>query len=113
MKSRGRGLGLVPAVALLLAFSTLPVFSVADLPGEARGTVAAVFAPGTNKGAALAAVAEARGLIVRSGGWGSVLVAQSDETGFARRLREAGAWLVVDPQTAAGCLIAGDIGKRS
>jgi hypothetical protein len=106
-----RTAGLRPcfAVAVLLAVSTLPVFAVADLPGGARGTVAAVFAPGTDRATALAAVAEAGGLVVRAGGWGSVLVARSDEAGFARRLRRAGAWLVVDPQSAAGCLIAGPI----
>lgn len=92
---------------LLLAASTPPVFAVADLPGEAHGTVAAVFAPGTGKAAALTAIAEAGGRVVRGGGWDSVLVLQSDEAGFARRLRRAGALLVVDPRSAAGCLIAG------
>jgi hypothetical protein len=95
------------ALGLLLAASTLPVFAAADLPGAASGTLAAVFAPGTDRAAALAAVAEADGLVVRAGGWGSVLVARSDEAGFAARLRRAGAWLVVDPRSAAGCLIAG------
>ncbi len=95
------------ALGLLLAASTLPVFAAADLPGEASGTLAAVFAPGTDRAAALAAVAEADGLVVRAGGWGSVLVARSDQAGFAARLRRAGAWLVVDPRSAAGCLIAG------
>ncbi|WP_193369626.1 hypothetical protein [Pelagibius marinus] len=95
------------ALGLLLAVSTLPVFAAADLPGAASGTLAAVFAPGTDRAAALAAVAEADGLVVRGGGWGSVLVARSDQAGFAARLRRAGAWLVVDPRSAAGCLIAG------
>ncbi|MEO3431219.1 hypothetical protein AAFN88_20355 [Pelagibius sp. CAU 1746] len=95
------------ALGLLLAVSTLPVFAAADLPGEASGTLAAVFAPGTDKAAALAAVAEAEGLVVRAGGWGAVLIAHSDDAGFAARLRRAGALMVVDPRSAAGCLIAG------
>ena len=95
------------AVILLLGASTLPIFVIADLPGEAHGTVAVVFAPGTGKATAIAAVAEADGLVVRTGGWGSVLVVQSDKPGFARRLRQAGALLVVDPRSAAGCLVAG------
>jgi hypothetical protein len=94
-------------LGLLLAASTLPVFAAADLPGAASGTLAAVFAPGTDRAAALAAVAEADGLVVRAGGWGSVLIARSEQAGFAARLRRAGAWLVVDPRSAAGCLIAG------
>lgn len=94
------------AVALLLAVSTAPVIAAADLPGEARGAVAVVFAPGTGEPAIMAAIAAAGGAIVRGGGWKSVLVVQSEESGFARRLRQAGAWLVLDPQSAAGCLIA-------
>jgi len=95
----------VAIVALLLVISTAPVIAAADLPGESQGTLAAVFSPGADKAAIMAAVAEARGTVVRGGGWGSVLVVHSDEGGFARRLRQAGAWFVVDPQSAAGCLI--------
>lgn len=102
-----RGIAAVLGVVLLLAVSTLPVFAAADLPGHTRGTLAAVFPPGTDRTAVLAAVAEADGLVVRAGGWGSVLVAHSDKAGFAQRLRRAGAWLVVDPRSAAGCLIVG------
>ncbi|MGF1630804.1 MAG: hypothetical protein ACFCUT_15120 [Kiloniellaceae bacterium] len=94
---------------LLLLASTTPLFAVADLPGAERGTLAAVFPPGTDRPAALAAVAEAGGFIVREGSWATVIVAHSNESGFAGRLRRAGAWLVVDPLSAAGCLIAGRI----
>jgi hypothetical protein len=94
---------------LLLLASTAPLVVVADLPGEASGTLAVVFPPGSGQAAVLAAVVRADGLVVRGGGWGSVLVAHSDAAGFARRLRQAGAWLVVDPRSAAGCLIAGNI----
>lgn len=102
---RRRGAAVL-AVLLLLAVSTLPVFAAADLPGETSGTLAAVFAPGTDRAEALAAVTAADGLVVRAGGWGAVLVARSEDAGFAARLRRAGAWLVVDPRSAAGCLIA-------
>ncbi len=95
----------VVAVVLLLLISTTPLIAVADLPGETQGTLAAVFPPGTDKARMLTAVAEAQGSILRGGGWGSVLVVHSDQSGFARRLRRAGAWFVLDPQSAAGCLI--------
>ena len=94
------------AITLLLTVSTAPVIAAADLPGEARGTLAAVFAPGSDKAAMLAAVAKAGGAVVRGGGWDTVFVVHSEESGFARRLRQAGAWFVLDPQSAAGCLIA-------
>lgn len=100
-----RPLATAMAVAALLAASTVPVFAGADLPGEASGTLAAVFPPGTGKPEVLAGIGAAGGTIVRGGGWNSVLVVHSEEAGFARRLRQAGAWLVVDPRSAAGCLI--------
>ena len=95
----------VVAIVLLIFSSTTPLIAVADLPGEAQGTLAAVFPPGTGKARMAAAAAEAQGTIVRGGGWGSVLVVHGDRRGFARRLRQAGAWFVLDPQSAAGCLI--------
>ena len=95
------------AVAALLSASTVPVFASADLPGETRGTLAALFPPGSDPAEILAGIGAAGGTVVRGGGWDSVLVVHSDEAGFARRLRQAGAWLVVDPRSAAGCLITG------
>lgn len=97
----------IGGLLLLLVASTTPLLAVADLAGAERGTVAAVFPPGTARPAALAAVIEAGGLLVGEGAWGNVLVAHGDETGFAGRLRHAGAWLVLDPKSAAGCLIVG------
>lgn len=95
-------------VAFLLLISMTPLLAVADLPGEARGTLAAVFPPGTGKEEAMAAVSEADGLVIRTGSWDTVLIVHSDVSGFAKRLRDAGAWLVADPQTAAGCLFSGN-----
>lgn len=96
---------------LLLAASTTPLFAAADLAAAERGTVAAVFPPGTAKPEALAAVIEAGGLLVGEGGWSNVLIVHSDASGFAGRLRRAGAWLVLDPRSAAGCLVTGRASK--
>ncbi len=100
-------------IVLLLLISMMPLFAVADLPSEAQGTLAAVFPPGTGKEEAMAAVAEADGLVVRTGSWDTVLIVHSDVSGFARRLRNAGAWLVADPQTAAGCLLIGQTDRNT
>ena len=104
-----RRVATIMGVVLLIGASTTPLFAVADLPAASRGTVAAVFAPGVERPAALEAVVRAGGLIVREGSWGAVVIAHSNESGFAGRLRRAGAWLVLDPQSAAGCLITGRI----
>lgn len=102
-----RRLALACGFALLLLVSALPLLAVADQPGAARGTLAAIFPPSLDRADSLAATVSAGGLVVREGGWGSVVIAHSDEAGFAARLRRAGAWLVLDPQSAAGCLLAG------
>lgn len=104
-----RHIAATAGVALLIVVSTTPLFAVADMPAASRGTLAAVFAPGVERPAALEAVARAGGLFVREGNWGTVVIAHSDQSGFAGRLRRAGAWLVLDPQSAAGCLVTGRI----
>ncbi|HMA13439.1 MAG TPA: hypothetical protein VKP12_01555 [Kiloniellaceae bacterium] len=107
LRNAARRLAAAAGFALLLLASAAPLLAVADLPGAARGTLAAVFPPGVDRAEALAGAVAAGGLVVREGGWGTVVVAHSDAAGFAGRLRRAGAWLVLDPQSAAGCLVAG------
>jgi hypothetical protein len=80
----------------------------ADLPPEAGGTMVAVFPPGFDGADALAAVARADGLPVRTTWLGNVWVVHGPEPGFAGRLREAGAWLAVaavpfEPGLLGGC----------
>ena len=106
-----RSLATAAGFALLLIASATPLLAVADLPGAARATVAAIFPPAMDRAEALSAAVAAGGLVLREGGWGTVVVAHSDEVGFARRLRRAGAWLVLDPRSAAGCLVAGHINR--
>lgn len=108
-----RRLATAAGLAFLLVASTTPLLAAADLPGARRGTVAAVFPPGVERAAALAAVVEAGGLVLREGGWGTVIVVHSDEVGFAGRLRRAGAWLVLDPRSAAGCLLTGRLNTNA
>lgn len=106
-----RRLAAAAGLLLLLAASTAPLFAVSDLAAAEHGTVAVVFAPGTAKPTAVAAVVEAGGLLLGEGGWNNVLMVHSDESGFAGRLRRAGAWLVLDPRSSVGCLAAGRASK--
>ena len=57
-----------------------------------------------DQGAAIRAVVAARGEVVEVRG--GVVLARSDESGFARRLYRAGAPLVLEGRVAAGCLDA-------
>lgn len=96
---------MIAAVLMLLVVGSLaPLVSMAALPPGATGTVAAVFPPGRSD-QALRAVVAADGRLVRQGAFGWVLVVHGTEPGLAGRLQDAGAWLVLDPEVARGCLL--------
>ncbi len=99
----GRGILLAVALILLSAL-LLPLLAVRQ-PGP-QAEVALVFAPGTGRDAALAAVASAEGRAVRAGAWPNVLVAV-----FPRRLAwselwRRGALVALDPQAFGACLLS-------
>jgi hypothetical protein len=76
--------------------------TLAPREGEA---MAAVFPPSATRGQSLAAASGAGAdEIVGFGNWSSVVLVRSDQPDLARRLRTAGAWLVVRAPLAAGCL---------
>lgn len=86
----------------MLALSTVVV---AGLAAEPRRTdrMAAVFAPWESPAAVFAAAGRA-GEIDAPGGYSNVLIVRSDQPGLAARLRQAGAWAVIDADLARACL---------
>ncbi len=48
-------------------------------------------------------IAAADGLLVRDGGWGSVVIARSEASDFVDRLYAAGAIYVADARVLGGC----------
>jgi len=66
--------------------------------------VLVVAPPGSDAARTHALIARAGGAFVSPTRFASVAVAYSDGTGFARRLMEQGAFLVVNHALAAGCL---------
>jgi hypothetical protein len=91
------------AVAALVVASVLAMAALQSHPRDGA-QVAAVFAPWTDDGGAIARVAQAGGLVVRRGIVDAIIVVQSDQPGLIARLYAAGAWLVIDPATLGGCL---------
>lgn len=91
-------MGLAGALA-----ATLLVVLSSSLPRSDK--VAAVFPPWWSAARALSAAAGA-GRIVALGHFPSVLIVHGDPARLARRLREAGALLVVDSFLSAGCRTA-------
>ncbi|WP_420403174.1 hypothetical protein [Nisaea sp.] len=73
-------------------------------PVKSDSTIAAIFPPWLDKTAVLGAVAEAGGSLLRHGGTNSVALVRLDRPDAAERLRDAGAWAVVDPGGLFGCV---------
>jgi hypothetical protein len=90
------------ATGLLLA-SFFAIAVLALQPRAGAEVVAVVFPPWWDQQQTLAATASAEAAIVRTTAVPSVLVVRpSDHLGLAR-LRDAGAWLAVDPRAIAAC----------
>ncbi|HYH39662.1 MAG TPA: hypothetical protein VD860_15675 [Azospirillum sp.] len=89
---------------LLLAGSLAATLALQLAPPEGSGLVAAWFPPGVAPGEAVGRIAAADGRLVTAGGVAGLWIVFSEETGFAGRLYDAGAWLVLNAEGASGCL---------
>jgi hypothetical protein len=91
----------LPCTALA-AGSVLAALAMTLQPPES-GPVAAVFPPWWSATQALVAAASA-GTPIRFGATGFVVVILPDTQGAVGRLRQAGAWAVLDPLALGGCV---------
>jgi hypothetical protein len=66
--------------------------------------VAVVMPPWSDGQAALSAVARADGALVAPGGRPWIVIAHGRDSGFPSRLRQAGAWLVLNHALLSGCM---------
>jgi hypothetical protein len=98
--------GLRAAVAAS-AMAMASVIALAGLQARPRGfaEVAAIFPPWMTREQAFAEVVAARGLVVRQGVVGSILVVHGEDPGVIDRLYAEGAWAVIDPVAFGGCLV--------
>ncbi|HET6838668.1 MAG TPA: hypothetical protein VFH41_02920 [Bradyrhizobium sp.] len=95
------------ATALLLA----SVVAVAALSLQVRPgveVVAVAFPPWWTSQQVFEATASADAAIVRTTAVTAILVVRPDEHEGLTRLRQAGAWLTIDPQAVAGCFNTAD-----
>jgi hypothetical protein len=94
------------AIAVALLAASLGTMGAATMaPGDDESApVAALFPLWWGADRAFLAAAAAGGSVVREGAVSSLLVAQSSEPGFRRKLHAAGAWLLLDPKAIAACL---------
>jgi hypothetical protein len=90
------------AAALLVAsFIAIAALSLQVRPGSE--VVAVAFPPWWTAQEVLLAAASANAAIVRMTALPALLVVRPDDHDGLTRLREAGAWLAVDPQAIAAC----------
>jgi hypothetical protein len=93
------------AALLLSSWIALAAFTF-QIRADAE-IVAVVFPPWWSTRQAMQAAAAANATIVRATAIPAVLVVRPDDHAGLTRLREAGAWLAMDPKAVAACLIFG------
>ncbi|MEZ5934324.1 MAG: hypothetical protein R3F54_20770 [Alphaproteobacteria bacterium] len=90
--------------ALLITLSSAVLAGATSLGAPASGKVGIVFSPGLPEAEAVRRVVAAGGLPINVGAFENIVVAWAESPGFPSRVRDEGAWLVVDPQSLGGCL---------
>jgi len=95
----------LPAIALAL-ISVVALGTAQMRPSDKAGDqVAVIFGPGTSLAEAIARIGGADGMVVRAGAFSNIVVAVGSAPDFIDRVREKGAWLVVDPRGLGGCFV--------
>ena len=101
----------LPAAALLMAgWVAIAALSLQPQPGAE--VVAVAFPPWWGAQHALLAAASAKAAIVRMTAVPAVLVLRPDSHDGLNKLREAGAWLTLDPQAIDACFMTKSLGTR-
>lgn len=101
-RDRGRLADLLPALVLMVGGLSATV-GITLFGGPSDDLVAVIFAPGAPRWDNWSAVQAAGGRIIRERLDGTVLIVQPDDAQFSARVRQAGAWLVVNPRLPGAC----------
>jgi hypothetical protein len=82
-------------------------------PRDPSQGVAVIFAPWTAAETTLSRAVEGGSRFVRFGGLPFIAVVMPDNVNYPNRMFDAGAWLVVDPQTLAACSAVLTLGRQA
>ncbi len=93
----------LPAV-VVLGVSVLGILLLASQPTPGEHQIAVVVPPWDTTAEAASLIAAASGVLVDEGGIPNVFIATSDRPDFSKALYRAGAWFVMNPIGAHGCL---------
>jgi hypothetical protein len=94
---------MLPAL-LLLCLGLFGTAAISVAPAADARMVAVVMRPGATILDAAALAERSDAALLRAGALSNIWVFASDSEGLARRLERAGAWLLLDPVAAGGCL---------
>ena len=92
------------AIAAFALISTIAIARIGLEPPPSSDAVGVIFAPWTDANAAFTRAVSAGGRFIRYGGPSFVVVVEPDSADYIRRVKEAGALLIVDPRIIAACL---------
>ena len=92
------------AIAAFALISTVAVARIGLEPSDPSRGVGVVFAPWTDEATVLTRAVSAGGRLVRFDGPSFIVVVKPESDDYVRRVKEAGALLVVDPKILAACL---------
>lgn len=92
------------AIALLFGSTIFMGVLMLTGPVEPNRTLAAFYPPWLDRTEVLGAVSAAGGAMLRHGGIETVALVRLDSPDAADRLKNAGAWAVVDPAGLFGCV---------
>lgn len=92
---------LIPAFGLT-GIILLAILALTAWPAD-RGYAVAVFAPTDSTHDIVVALFRADARLIDSGGLPGTVIVYSEQSGLPQRLRQAGAFLVFNPLSGAGC----------
>jgi hypothetical protein len=102
----------LPAVGVL-SVSVLGILFLASQPTPGEAQIAVFVPPWDTTAEAASIIAAAGGTLVDEGGIPNVFIATSDRSDFPKALYRAGAWFVMNPLGAHGCLATSRISGTS
>jgi hypothetical protein len=91
------------AIAAFALLSTVAIARLGLEPSDPSAPVGVIFAPWTDGNAAFAHAVGAGGRFVRYGGSSFIVVVEPEGADYARRVKDAGALLLLDPRVIAAC----------
>jgi hypothetical protein len=91
------------AISAFALLSTVAIARIGLEPSDPTAAVGVIFAPWTDGKAAFTRAVGAGGRFVRYGGPSFIVVIEPEGADYARRVKDAGALLLVDPRVIAAC----------